>query len=292
MTTNGTQLAGAANQPFRQRQFGGSTSASTASIRHGSPTSRGAAGSIRCLPAIAAREGGGPRRQDQHGRAGGLNEDEIEPMMRWCAGEGFGLTLIETMPLGEVEEDRTAHYLAAGRGEAAAGAARSRWCRRWREPAGRRAISMWRSLGFGSASSRRSARISAAAATVYGLPRRARPTAALATTRRSSFRDLLRAGDVERAGEALDRLIAGKPERHGFDIAAAPASSGLPFERAIAVGAAGRLVAPSLRSGAPKLRHAPGMSALERVAGIEPARSAWEADRLPLHHTRSGRGWS
>ena len=25
---------------------------------------------------------------------------------------------------------------------------------------------------------------------------------------------------------------------------------------------------------------------VERVAGIEPARSAWEADRLPLHHTR------
>ena len=29
-------------------------------------------------------------------------------------------------------------------------------------------------------------------------------------------------------------------------------------------------------------------SQLERVAGIEPARSAWEADRLPLHHTRAG----
>jgi len=26
---------------------------------------------------------------------------------------------------------------------------------------------------------------------------------------------------------------------------------------------------------------------LERVTGIEPVRSAWEADRLPLHHTRS-----
>jgi hypothetical protein len=25
---------------------------------------------------------------------------------------------------------------------------------------------------------------------------------------------------------------------------------------------------------------------LERVTGIEPVRSAWEADRLPLHHTR------
>ena len=26
---------------------------------------------------------------------------------------------------------------------------------------------------------------------------------------------------------------------------------------------------------------------MERVTGIEPVRSAWEADRLPLHHTRS-----
>ena len=25
---------------------------------------------------------------------------------------------------------------------------------------------------------------------------------------------------------------------------------------------------------------------MERVAGIEPDRSAWEANRLPLHHTR------
>ena len=41
----------------------------------------------------------------------GLNEDEIAPMLRWCAGRGHDLTLIETMPLGEVEEDRTDHYL-------------------------------------------------------------------------------------------------------------------------------------------------------------------------------------
>jgi hypothetical protein len=25
---------------------------------------------------------------------------------------------------------------------------------------------------------------------------------------------------------------------------------------------------------------------VERVAGIEPAHQAWEANRLPLHHTR------
>ncbi|WP_156678506.1 GTP 3',8-cyclase MoaA [Sphingomonas profundi] len=41
----------------------------------------------------------------------GLNEDEIEPMLRWCAAEGHDLTLIETMPLGSIDEDRTDRYL-------------------------------------------------------------------------------------------------------------------------------------------------------------------------------------
>jgi cyclic pyranopterin phosphate synthase len=40
-----------------------------------------------------------------------LNEDEIEPMLRWCAAEGHDLTLIETMPLGMIDEDRTDRYL-------------------------------------------------------------------------------------------------------------------------------------------------------------------------------------
>lgn len=41
----------------------------------------------------------------------GLNEDEIAPMLRWCADEGFDLTLIETMPLGHIDEDRTDRFL-------------------------------------------------------------------------------------------------------------------------------------------------------------------------------------
>jgi cyclic pyranopterin phosphate synthase len=41
----------------------------------------------------------------------GVNEDEIEPMIRWCGEQGFDLTLIETMPLGVVDEDRTDRYL-------------------------------------------------------------------------------------------------------------------------------------------------------------------------------------
>ena len=41
----------------------------------------------------------------------GINEDEILLMLHWCDAQGFDLTLIETMPLGETGEDRTDHYL-------------------------------------------------------------------------------------------------------------------------------------------------------------------------------------
>jgi len=41
----------------------------------------------------------------------GVNEDEIEELIRWAHGEGMDLTLIETMPLGDIEGDRTDQYL-------------------------------------------------------------------------------------------------------------------------------------------------------------------------------------
>ncbi|MEJ5978625.1 GTP 3',8-cyclase MoaA [Novosphingobium sp. PS1R-30] len=41
----------------------------------------------------------------------GLNEGEIPDLIAWAHGQGFDLTLIEVMPLGEVEEDRFDHYL-------------------------------------------------------------------------------------------------------------------------------------------------------------------------------------
>ena len=40
----------------------------------------------------------------------GVNEDEFDEMLAWCGREGLDLTLIETMPLGDVA-DRTAQYL-------------------------------------------------------------------------------------------------------------------------------------------------------------------------------------
>jgi cyclic pyranopterin phosphate synthase len=41
----------------------------------------------------------------------GVNEDEIEAMIRWAHGRGFDLTLIETMPMGEIDGDRIGQYL-------------------------------------------------------------------------------------------------------------------------------------------------------------------------------------
>jgi cyclic pyranopterin phosphate synthase len=40
-----------------------------------------------------------------------VNEDEIVPMLEWCHGRGMDLTLIETMPLGDIDGDRTDQYL-------------------------------------------------------------------------------------------------------------------------------------------------------------------------------------
>ncbi|GAK33337.1 cyclic pyranopterin monophosphate synthase [alpha proteobacterium Q-1] len=41
----------------------------------------------------------------------GINDQEFDEMIRFCGIHGFDLTLIETMPLGEIEEDRTDRYL-------------------------------------------------------------------------------------------------------------------------------------------------------------------------------------
>lgn len=65
----------------------------------------------RVLDGIAAARDAGLALKINMVALKGINEDEIEPMLRWCAGEGYDLTLIETMPLGEIEDDRTDRYL-------------------------------------------------------------------------------------------------------------------------------------------------------------------------------------
>jgi cyclic pyranopterin phosphate synthase len=41
----------------------------------------------------------------------GVNEDEIAPMLEWAHGRGMDLTLIEVMPMGEIDGDRVEQYL-------------------------------------------------------------------------------------------------------------------------------------------------------------------------------------
>ncbi len=41
----------------------------------------------------------------------GVNEGEFDRMVAWCGEHGFDLCLIETMPLGEIDQDRTDQYL-------------------------------------------------------------------------------------------------------------------------------------------------------------------------------------
>ena len=40
----------------------------------------------------------------------GFNEDELFPLVDWCASEGHDLTFIEVMPMGEMEGDRLDQY--------------------------------------------------------------------------------------------------------------------------------------------------------------------------------------
>ena len=41
----------------------------------------------------------------------GFNDHEIPGMLRWAHGRGMDMTVIETMPMGEIDEDRTDQYL-------------------------------------------------------------------------------------------------------------------------------------------------------------------------------------
>lgn len=68
-----------------------------------------------CLPdvleGIAAARAAGLRVKLNTVALKGINEAELPDLIAWAHGQGMDLTLIEVMPLGEVEEDRFDHYL-------------------------------------------------------------------------------------------------------------------------------------------------------------------------------------
>ena len=149
----------------------------------------------------------------------GLNEDEIGDMLRWCGSRGHDLTLIETMPLGEVEEDRTEHYLPLSEVRKqleqsfllVPSLGRTGGPARYYEVEGLGTrLGMITPLTHNFCEGCNRVRI-AATGTVYGC---------LGHDQKVELRDLLRSGGPEAIDQALDELLAGKPKGHLFQIEA------------------------------------------------------------------------
>jgi len=219
LTTNGSQLAGAAEHLVASgvRRVNVSLD-SRDPERFAQITRRGRLAPV--LDGVAAAKAAGLTVKINMVALKGVNEDEIEPMLRWCADEGLSLTLIETMPLGEVEDIRADHYLPLDRVKQGLeerftlvpSLARTGGPARYfgvAELGVRLGLITPISNNFCAGCNR--IRISATG-TMFGC---------LGHDQKVELRELLRSGEPARVEAALDALIAGKPERHRFDIAAA-----------------------------------------------------------------------
>jgi len=218
MTTNGTQLAGHAQVMFDAgiRRINVSLdSRDPGRFRH--ITRRGDLSHV--LGGIEAAASAGLKIKINMVALKGLNEDEIAPMLSWCARQGHDLTLIETMPLGEVEDDRADHYLPLSD-------VRSMLEREFRlipslartggparyfdvEGLGIR-LGLITPITDNFCQSCNRIRVSATG-TVFGC---------LGHDQKVELRALLRSGGAVAVASALDELLAGKPERHQFRIGA------------------------------------------------------------------------
>ena len=171
----------------------------------------------KVLDGIAAAKATGIRVKINMVALKGLNEDEVVPMLRWCAAEGHDLTLIETMPLGAVEEDRTDLYLPLDRVR--------------RDLENRFTLVQSPERTGGPARYFRVAELDTRIGFITPLTdnfcagcNRVRLTAegqlylCLGREDRIDLRAALRDGGRPALDEALDRAMAAKPERHAFRI--------------------------------------------------------------------------
>jgi cyclic pyranopterin phosphate synthase len=216
MTTNGTQLARYAEQMYRAgiRRVNVSLD-SRSKQRFREITRRGDLGQVMAGLDVAVASG--LKIKINMVALKGLNEDEIGDMLRWCAARGFDLTLIETMPLGEVEEDRTDHFLPLDvvrrRLEESfvliPSLARTGGPARYFEVGGTSVrVGFIAPLTGNFCDGCNRIRV-AATGTVYGC---------LGHDQKVELRDLLRSGGRAAVDGALDRLLAGKPRGHDFRI--------------------------------------------------------------------------
>ncbi|MBY8827833.1 GTP 3',8-cyclase MoaA [Hephaestia mangrovi] len=155
----------------------------------------------------------------------GLNDREIAPMLLWCVDHGFDLTLIETMPLGAIDEDRAERFLPLTE---AFEALRGRFdlIREIDRTTGGPAR-YWRVEG----SQTRLGLISPLTANFCDGCNRVRLTTegklymCLGHGDRVDLKEALRRGGLDAVDDAIDAAMAAKPARHDFQIVsgAAPA---------------------------------------------------------------------
>ncbi|ANY18620.1 Cyclic pyranopterin monophosphate synthase [Tsuneonella dongtanensis] len=147
----------------------------------------------------------------------GINDDEISDMLRWCDREENDLTLIETMPLGAIDDDRSDHFLPLDEVRRrlveefalVPSLARTGGPARYYEAAGLSTrVGFITPLTNNFCDGCNRIRVTATG-TVFGC---------LGHDQSVELRDALRRGGVPEVSALLDRLLAGKPRRHDFRI--------------------------------------------------------------------------
>lgn len=217
LTTNGTQLSTYATELFSAgvRRINVSLD-SLDTERFGHITRRGNLEQV--LAGIEAAATAGLSIKINMMALAGVNDDEFDGMLAWCGTRGFDVTLIETMPLGEIEDHRPERYLSVSK---VLDDLRQRWTL---TPSGHRSggparyydvaeggvrLGLITPLSHNFCDGCNRIRI-AATGTVYGC---------LGHDQKVELREILRRGGQAAVGAALDELLAGKPRRHEFDIA-------------------------------------------------------------------------
>ena len=146
-----------------------------------------------------------------------LNEDEICDMLGWCSDQGFDLSLIETMPLGDVGDDRTDRFypLTAakqnieGRFSLMPSTHRTGGpARYWAVANSQTRLGLISPLTNNFCASCNRVRVSASGQLFM----------CLGHEDKVDLRAALRSEDPAALDKALDRAMGTKPERHNFDL--------------------------------------------------------------------------
>ncbi|WP_394270746.1 GTP 3',8-cyclase MoaA [Qipengyuania sp.] len=216
LTTNGTRLAGMAEALQRAGVRRVNVSLDTLDPHRFAEVTRG--GDLaQVLAGIEAAGAAGLGVKINAVAMKGVNEDEFGRLARWCARDGHDLAIIETMPLGETGSNRKDSYLPVSVAQDAIAGHFDLAPSRYRTGGPARYFELGDSgarVGFISPLSNNFCatcnriRI-AATGTVYGC---------LGHDQKVELRDIIRSGGAPALDAALDRLLSGKPERHGFDL--------------------------------------------------------------------------